>query len=340
MINNTLIMDEENYIEKIKSLENQLDSYKKHIDKLEKEFNAKIEKQNKMLNSQNELFEVIFCDTDFKAQGHLRNVQLQTLEILRFVVKICEENNLDYWLDYGSLIGGIRHKGFVPWDDEADICIPRPDYEKFLVLAREKINEVPNLKENLRVSMGVSVFRNMNNPDFPSLSCQVICSKPLANVDVHPIDFYKVTPENEEELLKNNSKRYILNAKSKIISKVKDGTYESFNEAYLAEGEKIGITYDETDYLGSCADGTGRKPIHKKYIYPLKRVEFEGYEFNIPNNPEKYLSKYYSGSVMKIPPVIQNHSRTDWVKARIPQNELEETYEKIINYMKFVNSNY
>ena len=333
-------MDEKGYAEKISSLEKELESYKKHINKLEKDFTKKIEKQNKILNSHNDIFNVIFCETDFRAQGHLRDVQLQTLEILRFVVKICEENDLEYWLDYGSLIGSLRHEGFVPWDDEADICMPRPDYEKFLVLIREKIDSVPNLKGKLRASMGVGALRNMTNTDFPSLACQIIFSTPLANVDVHPIDFYEVTPENEEVLLQDNSKKFIISAKKELIKKVDEGVYESFNEGSLIEGEKIGITFEKTEYLGSSIDGTGRKPLHTKYIYPLKRATFEGYEFNIPNDPEKYLSKYYNGSIMKIPPVIDNHSRTDWVKARIPQDELKETYEKAISYLKYVNANY
>ena len=334
------ILEEKEYIDKINSLENELESYKKQINALEKDFAKKLEHHDKVLKSQNEMFNILFCESDLRAHGHLRDVQLQTFEILRFTVNVCEENGLDYWLDYGSLIGGLRHDGFVPWDDEADICMPRPDYEKFLKLIDEKINEIPNLKENLRVSKGVSKFRNMNNPGSPSLASQIIWSKPLANVDVHPIDFYEVTPENEEELLRNNRKGFILKAKRTLLDKVNDGTYESFDEGYLNESNSIGVVFEGTDYLGSSIDGTGRKPIDKKYIYPLKRVSFEGMEFNIPNDPDEYLSKYYNGDIMRIPPVIQNHSRTTFVKDRTPKDELKPTYEKVIAFLRYVNSNY
>ena len=333
-------MDENDYIEKINLLESKLKSYENRLNKLEKEFTKKIEKQDKILKSQNDMFNIIFCENDFKAHGHLRDIQLQTFEILKFAVKICEENNLDYWLDYGSLIGGIRHGGFIPWDDEADICMPRPDYEKFLILAQEKIDKVPDLKGKLRVSKGVSTFRNMKNTGSPSLSCQLIFSNPLANVDVHPIDYFEITPENEEELLENNRKGFILHAKRGLFDKVNEGVYEDFNNAYLNEAASIGVTFNKTDYLGSSIDGTGRKPLHIKYIYPLRKVTFEGREFNIPNDPEKYLSKYYNGDIMKIPPVIQNHNRADFVKARIPKNEIKEAYENVINYLKSVNSDY
>ena len=56
---------------------------------------------------------------------------------LRFSHQVCEEHGLHYYLADGSLIGAVRHKGFIPWDDDMDICMPRPDYEQFIQHARE-----------------------------------------------------------------------------------------------------------------------------------------------------------------------------------------------------------
>ena len=69
-----------------------------------------------------------------KAQGVLRDIQLSILKLLLEVDKVCKEHKIQYWLDYGTLLGAIRHKDFIPWDDDIDISMMREDYEKSLEL--------------------------------------------------------------------------------------------------------------------------------------------------------------------------------------------------------------
>ena len=64
----------------------------------------------------------------------LREVQMAELDILLQFDRYCKENNLRYVLYYGTLLGAVRHQGFIPWDDDIDIAMPRPDYERFLEL--------------------------------------------------------------------------------------------------------------------------------------------------------------------------------------------------------------
>ena len=60
------------------------------------------------------------------------------LEILKYYINICEENNLTYFLAYGSAIGVARHQGFIPWDDDIDVIMPRPDYERFIQICQQR----------------------------------------------------------------------------------------------------------------------------------------------------------------------------------------------------------
>ena len=65
----------------------------------------------------------------------LKHIQL---DMLSDIAEFCEQNHIKYFLAYGTLIGAIRHKGYIPWDDDIDICMPRPDYDKFLRLYNKK----------------------------------------------------------------------------------------------------------------------------------------------------------------------------------------------------------
>ena len=71
----------------------------------------------------------------------LRQAQKIMLYIMKRIHAVCVEHNIKYWLDYGTLLGAIRHDGFIPWDDDMDICMMREDYEKFCKIAPTALGE-------------------------------------------------------------------------------------------------------------------------------------------------------------------------------------------------------
>ena len=82
---------------------------------------------------------------------NLRELQLKELNILEHVLNICESNNILYFMLSGTLLGAVRHKGFIPWDDDIDLGMPREDYERFILIAQKDLPEflrIQNFKIN------------------------------------------------------------------------------------------------------------------------------------------------------------------------------------------------
>ena len=71
----------------------------------------------------------------------LRRLQLTELDILQEFIRVCEKHGFRYYMLGGTLLGAIRHKGFIPWDDDVDVCMPREDYEKFIRLSAKEFNK-------------------------------------------------------------------------------------------------------------------------------------------------------------------------------------------------------
>ena len=71
----------------------------------------------------------------------LREIQLFELQMLKDVVKVCDDNNITYIISSGTLLGAVRYGGFIPWDDDIDIDMPLPDYKKFLKIAQRELGE-------------------------------------------------------------------------------------------------------------------------------------------------------------------------------------------------------
>ncbi len=70
----------------------------------------------------------------------LQKIQISCIDTLKDVAEICEDNDLSYYLCAGTLLGAVRHKGFIPWDDDVDLMMPRRDYDRLIEIANEKLN--------------------------------------------------------------------------------------------------------------------------------------------------------------------------------------------------------
>ena len=74
-------------------------------------------------------------------KNDIKSLQLICLEILKEIDRVCKKHNILYWLDSGSMLGAVRHNGFIPWDDDLDIAMFRDDYNRFLEIASKELKE-------------------------------------------------------------------------------------------------------------------------------------------------------------------------------------------------------
>ena len=336
MSKNRLCAPKKNEINKL-TIFDKIDLLYEKINNLENKFEKEVENKNNVLNSYYELLNIIYLNYNVKANGILRLIQLHSVELLKFVTRICENNNLTYWLDYGTLIGAIRHDGFVPWDDEIDISMPREDYQKLIKILPKKLEEFgANERANLRI--GHAGFKGVStNCNSPSPIAQFIDKFPLAHVDIHTLDYYNITPNNAKSLFGNGNLFY--EASQRLRNKLNNGTFKTFEEGHSIEGEKIGITHNKTNFLGSPLDGLFRTPVRLQEIFPLTKKSYENYEFFIPKNSVRYLqSSYYSGDIMKIPQIIRHHNGVSFVQGQLNYQNYEDTYEKVLKFWRDINN--
>lgn len=255
----------------------------------------------------------------------LRNVQILLLWLMRIFDKECKKYNLTYWLESGNLLGAVRHKGFIPWDDDADVGMPREDYNKVIPLMKEELH-----KYGIIVRSG-GYFDNRGSIERLAISYKTL--ETGGWIDIFPIDTITVKSKEEEgikeatSLVKryvkyyvnhiNNSQNEILNVKEKIFSRYSNGK------------EKICVLFPEfhrKDYVISFDS-----------IYPLKSIEYEGINFPIPKDSYKYLELHYGKDYMKFPRSgVEHHLDLEGncVKTRAQRNGVD--MEKEIAYLQSV----
>lgn len=239
----------------------------------------------------------------------LRKAQLKILNILNITDKILKKNNLTYFLLYGTALGAVRHKGFIPWDDDIDIGLYRKDFEKM-----EKILQ-DELPENfLYCKIGENKF-----PDAPigylyDVSNSEILLEKAPKIDIFPIDNI---PDNVilQKIQKISAKIYHLcvyrkpavnrGKKMYYFTKIILTLSPNFLLNFLQKLSKkiiIHWQYEKTKYIGNIVAGEENKDVRLRTIFNEGiSIQFEGKSFLIPKQWDKYLSQVY-GDYMKLPP--------------------------------------
>lgn len=303
------------------------------------------------LESQNQLLKMLVIDADIKFNGTLRDIQLLYVELLRFVDNVCKKHEINYWLDGGTLLGAVRHGGFIPWDDDVDLTMLRKDYNKLLEVLPLEISKHDYFKENCGLTLLIEGQKNyfsdfksvydvdnkegyLNDDNFSFL--QIAWLKPYVKIDFFPKDFL------ETEKISFFKKNYVSN-KYKFNQKVKKGEYLFFKK--LNEfNDKFGFVLNETPQFADSFDVIPLAPVRifeTSKTFPLNKISFEGYEFNCPNDVDYYLSLIYGKNFRDLPKVIETHNMADFVENQFASvDEMNEAFSKSVDYLKEINNNF
>lgn len=251
-------------------------------------------------------------------EEQLGELHTHMLELLKIFDKFCKENNLKYYLIAGSALGAVRHGGFIPWDDDMDIGLPRQDYDKFLrlfpaqgigqaVLKTNNKNRrdhvYPWAKLEDKTTRLVVEWHRHLNPDTGVF------------IDIFPIDG---APDSKSKQLKHVGRIDIL----RILLK---GSYRQTVKNFVvrravwrmirnnfARGCIMKIldiiskkySFETCSYVGVLLDEFGMREIMDKDIYgEPKEIQFEGFTTYVPSKTEMYLTKIYGEDWNHLPPV-------------------------------------
>lgn len=235
------------------------------------------------------------------------------LDMLISIDKICRKENFRYSLIGGTLLGAVRHKGFIPWDDDIDIAMPRKDYEAFISYCME--NEVP-----------FALASNRNIPEYYHLFSKIYDSNTIIIdenvkergvqlglfIDVFPIDgLGNSLGEARKQFLRCEVEREILDA-SNWKNYVKSKTHAWYIEPirlcfYLLgkvyplkqlmskiEKQNIKYDFDHSNYAGCLCGSYRMKEIMESNVFSeYEDILFEGHLFKGIKQSDKYLSKIY-----------------------------------------------
>lgn len=253
----------------------------------------------------------------------IAETQKVSLNILKVITKICDKLSLRYFLIYGTLIGAVRHQGYIPWDDDTDIMIPRPDYDKLLAYLALHESELRPL----------AVFNRQTCAQYPYMISRISDSRyhiVMENekdyglgifIDIYPYDglgnsfqealkyglkgdrmssfCYQATRNHYAVETTTSGLRKVLKLPMFLVAKLIGKNFFQNRLANLAR--KKG--YDQSEYVGCVIWlSGGQKDIFKRsWFDDFSLVKFEDTEFRIPANYKEILEQVY-GDYMKLPP--------------------------------------
>lgn len=257
----------------------------------------------------------------------LAKIQKIELGILKDFIAVCEKHNLLYFGIAGTGIGALRHKGFIPWDDDIDVAMPRPDFEKFIKIIEEEMGDkylVMNTEHYTNYPL-MTTRLTLRGSKFKEEALKDIDAPLGIFLDLYPYDKVSDNPKEFKRqarcswfwsklLILRSIPRPALGFKGwkanviyaacgmihfflKLFHVPKTWIYK---KAYIAE--TMSNRYKKTERLNFWCDTTPYMNMYKvSDIFPLQKLPYEDIMLNFPRNMHDNLTGMY-GDYMQLPP--------------------------------------
>ena len=283
--------------------------------------------------------------------SELQKIQAIELNLLKEFIRICEDNHLRYYLCGGTLIGAVRHHGFIPWDDDIDVTMPRQDYEKFNELCC-RTNILPSYVSIMH-SQIIHLYDNRTEVKVTHLTGALDIPEHYGIlIDIFPIDGVpdsKVAAKFQvwKALLCNLMMRLAMIQNIQTASKRSPLDNLIISLGHFMHTEKIidgakwsrrihkilkKYPFDDTKKTGGLVGRHREKEIMPPGTWGNGcQGTFHGITVTLPSDYDTYLKQCY-GNYMKIPAETEREVHSvHLLRNDIPQNELEKIYRDFFN---------
>ena len=227
-----------------------------------------------------------------KAKGSLRKLQKGDTLLLQIFDCVCRKYDLPYWLDSGTCLGAIRHQGFIPWDDDMDLCMLRDDYERARPILRDELGKY-----------GIDAVESVCDQGV-RIGIGYMHEKTGLWIDLFPFECIK------EDLTQGAAADQLTRRISKYKKVYRRKKHCSREKVFALQKKYVGdfCKKEEASTLVYCMEFS-RKPYFWRYqdMFPLKKAMFEGAEFPILGDVEQYLISVYGKQYMDFPKAGMEH---------------------------------
>ena len=256
----------------------------------------------------------------------LRKMQLLELDMLVELDKVCRKNNIKYIIHAGSLLGAVRHKGFIPWDDDIDVCFLREEYEKFLLVSDQLNQQICYFQDHSTDSnyrwgygkirrTGTTYIRegqefSKNGKSGIFIDVFPLDDIPIGNIrmNIQRFTCYIARKITYSEVGKNQDNCF-LSLWYSLISVIPVEWAHMIFRYYNKKSNNNSpcrvrcLAWPTPKIIDCFSNGYKVYGFHKKWLLELKDYDFEGFRFLGPLEGEKLLERLFGNNFMTPPPI-------------------------------------